>query len=100
MAVLTVEIGDSKKPAMLKTQNFRRWPRTCPGEGGDYISQQKGADMLYYALVFLLVAVVAAVLGFGGVAFAAAGIAKILFFIFLVLFLVSLISHLTRTRVP
>jgi uncharacterized membrane protein YtjA (UPF0391 family) len=34
------------------------------------------------------------------VAFAAAGIAKVLFFIFLVLFLVSLISHLSRTSVP
>jgi len=52
--------------------------------------------MLYYALVFLLIAVVAAVLGFGGIAFAAAGIAKILFFLFLALFLVSLVVHLAR----
>ena len=52
--------------------------------------------MLYYALVFLLVAVIAGVLGFGFVAFAAAGIAKICFFIFLVLFLVSLFMHLGR----
>jgi uncharacterized membrane protein YtjA (UPF0391 family) len=35
-------------------------------------------------------------LGFGGVAFAAAGIAKILFFVFLLVFLVTLISHLMR----
>ena len=54
--------------------------------------------MLYYALVFLIVALVAAALGFGFVAFAAAGIAKILFFIFLVLFAISLISHLSRRR--
>jgi uncharacterized membrane protein YtjA (UPF0391 family) len=52
--------------------------------------------MLYYALVFLLIAIVAAVLGFGGIAFAAAGIAKILFYLFLVLFVVSLIVHLAR----
>jgi uncharacterized membrane protein YtjA (UPF0391 family) len=39
--------------------------------------------MLYYALVFLVVALIAGFLGFGGVAFAAAGIAKILFFVFL-----------------
>jgi len=52
--------------------------------------------MLYYALVFLLIAVVAAVLGFGGIAFAAAGIAKILFYLFLALFLVSLVVHLAR----
>jgi uncharacterized membrane protein YtjA (UPF0391 family) len=37
-----------------------------------------------------------AVLGFSGVAVAAAGIAKIFFFIFLVLFLVSLVNHLLR----
>ena len=54
--------------------------------------------MLYYALVFLLVALVAGALGFGFVAFAAAGIAKILFAIFLVLFLVSLVMHLSRGR--
>ena len=48
--------------------------------------------MLYWALVFLVIALVAGVLGFGGVYVAAAGIAKILFFIFLVLFIVSLIA--------
>jgi uncharacterized membrane protein YtjA (UPF0391 family) len=54
--------------------------------------------MLYYALVFLVIALVAGLLGFGVVAFAAAGIAKILFFVFLVLFLISLVSHLGRSR--
>src|SRR6476660_9900074 len=44
------------------------------------------ATMLYWALVFLIVALVAAALGFGGIAGASAGIAKILFFIFLVCF--------------
>jgi uncharacterized membrane protein YtjA (UPF0391 family) len=52
--------------------------------------------MLYYALLFLIVAIVAGLLGFGAIAFAAAGIAKILFFIFIVLFLVSVVAHLTR----
>ena len=52
--------------------------------------------MLYYALVFLIVALVAGMLGFGVVAFAAAGIAKILFFVFLIMFLVSLIMHVGR----
>jgi uncharacterized membrane protein YtjA (UPF0391 family) len=55
-----------------------------------------GGNMLYYALVFLVVALIAGFLGFGGVAFAAAGIAKILFFVFLLIFLVTLISHLMR----
>jgi len=52
--------------------------------------------MLRYALIFLLIAIIAGVLGFGGIAFAAAGIAKILFGVFLVLFLVGLIMHLGR----
>ena len=52
--------------------------------------------MLYYALVFLLIAILAAVFGFGGVAIAFAGIAKILFFLFIVLFLVSLVMHVGR----
>ncbi len=52
--------------------------------------------MLYYALVFLVIAIVAAIFGFGGVAMTSAYIAKILFFIFLVMFLVSLVMHLGR----
>ncbi len=47
--------------------------------------------MLSWALTFLIVAIIAAVFGFGGIAGAATGIAKILFFAFLILFLVSLI---------
>ena len=47
--------------------------------------------MLYWALVFLVVALVAGLLGFTGIYVAAAGIAKILFFVFLVLFIVSLL---------
>jgi uncharacterized membrane protein YtjA (UPF0391 family) len=53
-------------------------------------------QMLNWALMFLLIAILAAVFGFGGIAFAAAGMAKILFFIFLVLFLVSLVAHGVR----
>ena len=52
--------------------------------------------MLYYALVFFIVAVVAALFGFGGIAAGAVEIAKVLFFIFLVLFVVSLVVGLFR----
>lgn len=55
--------------------------------------------MLYWALVFLIVAILAALLGFGVIASAAAGIAKLLFFVFLVAFLVSLVMHVAR-RAP
>jgi uncharacterized membrane protein YtjA (UPF0391 family) len=52
--------------------------------------------MLYYALVFLVIALLAAAFGFGGIAIAFASVAKILFFVFIVLFLVSLITHVAR----
>lgn len=54
--------------------------------------------MLYWALVFFLVAIVAAVFGFGGITVAALGIAKILFFIFLVLFIITLGLGLSKRR--
>jgi uncharacterized membrane protein YtjA (UPF0391 family) len=61
-------------------------------------SRKKEDEMLRWALGFFIIALVAALLGFSGLAVAAAGIAKILFFIFLVLFVVTLASHLlTRT---
>jgi uncharacterized membrane protein YtjA (UPF0391 family) len=47
-------------------------------------------------LIFFIVALVAAIFRFGGIAAAAAGIAKILFFIFLVLFLATLVRALVR----
>lgn len=46
--------------------------------------------MLTYAVIFLLVALTAGILGFGVIAGTAASIAKILFVVFLVLFIVSL----------
>lgn len=52
--------------------------------------------MLRWAIAFFIIALVAAVFGFGGIAAASAGIAKVLFFIFLVLFLVALVSGLVR----
>jgi uncharacterized membrane protein YtjA (UPF0391 family) len=58
--------------------------------------EQKELQMLHYALVFFVVALIAAVFGFGGIAAGAAEIAKILFFIFLVLFVVSLVAGLFR----
>jgi uncharacterized membrane protein YtjA (UPF0391 family) len=48
--------------------------------------------MLYWAAVFLAIALIAAVFGFGGLAAGAAGMAKVLFFLFLILFVVSLFT--------
>jgi uncharacterized membrane protein YtjA (UPF0391 family) len=52
--------------------------------------------MLGWALAFFLVAVIAAVFGFTGLAVGLAAIAKILFFLFLILFVVSLLTGLFR----
>ena len=54
--------------------------------------------MLSWALTFLVLALIAALFGFGGIAAGAASIAKILFFLFLVLFVVSLIGNTIRGR--
>lgn len=54
--------------------------------------------MLRLALTFLVIALIAALLGFGGITVITVDIARILFFIFLVLFAVSLIAHLLRGR--
>lgn len=47
--------------------------------------------MLSWAMGFLILALIAAVLGFGGIAATSAGLAKILFVVFLVGFLISLL---------
>ena len=52
--------------------------------------------MLYWAVVFFVVALIAAALGFGGIAGASAGIAQILFFIFLAFLVISLIAGVVR----
>jgi uncharacterized membrane protein YtjA (UPF0391 family) len=59
--------------------------------------------MLRWTLMFLFFALIAAALGFGGLAAGAADIARVLFFIFLVLFLVGLLFGLGgggRPRIP
>jgi uncharacterized membrane protein YtjA (UPF0391 family) len=61
-----------------------------------YGIQTQEVPMLRWALGFFIVALVAALLGFTGIALAAAGIAKILFYLFLILFLVTLVGHLLR----
>jgi uncharacterized membrane protein YtjA (UPF0391 family) len=50
--------------------------------------------MIRWALIFFVVALIAAAFGFLGIASAAVGIARLLFYIFVVLFLVSLIGGL------
>lgn len=56
--------------------------------------------MLSWALFFLVLAIVAGVLGFGGIAGAFSGMAQILFFAFLVLLIVMGLSRAMRGRTP
>lgn len=54
--------------------------------------------MLHWALVFVVFALVAALLGFGGLAVGAAAVAKVLFFAFLVLAALSFLGGILRER--
>ena len=56
--------------------------------------------MLGWAVTFLIVALIAALFGFGGIASASAGIAQILFFVFILLFVVALVANALRGRAP
>ena len=56
--------------------------------------------MLGWSIAFLIIALVAALFGFGGIASASAGIAKIIFFIFIVLWLIALVAGALRGRGP
>lgn len=54
--------------------------------------------MLHYAVVFLVIALIAALFGFGGIAAGAVEIAKVLFFVFVAMAVVAFIVSLVRNR--
>jgi uncharacterized membrane protein YtjA (UPF0391 family) len=56
--------------------------------------------MLRYAIIFFIVAIIAGVLGFGGIAGAASQIAVLLFWVFVALFVLGLLAHLLGGRGP
>jgi uncharacterized membrane protein YtjA (UPF0391 family) len=61
-------------------------------------SLSEDVTMLSWVVTFLIIALIAGILGFGGVAGASIEIAKIIFFIAVVLFLVSAVVGLARGR--
>jgi len=75
---------------LLKLCAQNRWERRIR-EGGEII-------MLRWAVIFLVIALVAALFGFTGIASAAAGIAKFLFFLFLVVCLVLFIAGMSVAK--
>src|ERR1700709_1302905 len=60
------------------------------------ILQKEGANMLHYAVVFFVIALIAAFFGFGGIAVGAAGIAKVLFIVFLIGAVVTFLMSMGR----
>ena len=70
-----------------------------PGLGHSPIETGGVIPMLRWALIFLVIGLIAGVLGFTGVAGASIAIAKTLFFIFMLIFLVLLILGMTVFRV-
>ena len=60
----------------------------------------KENDMLRWAVIFFIVAIIAAIFGFGNISNAATDIARILFYVFLAIFLLSLVTHLMRGKGP
>jgi uncharacterized membrane protein YtjA (UPF0391 family) len=60
------------------------------------ITEMVMGNLLHYAIVFLIVALVAAAVGFGGVAGFAMEAARLLFWVFIVLFVISLVAGLAR----
>ena len=53
-------------------------------------------SLLHYAIIFLVIALIAAAVGFGGVAGVAMEGARLLFWVFIVLFVISLVASLVR----
>ena len=59
-------------------------------------ADMKENQMLHYSVVFLVIALIAAVFGFGGIAAGAVEIAKILFFLFAIMAIVSFVISLIK----
>jgi uncharacterized membrane protein YtjA (UPF0391 family) len=83
---------ERRRPAHVQT------PSGASPYSGAFTARMESNVMLGWALTFLVVALIAGVLGFTTIAGTAIGVAKILFYVFLVLFLVSLVMNFLRGR--
>jgi uncharacterized membrane protein YtjA (UPF0391 family) len=108
MAVLTgFIVPDGQAIRSYLTKNFRhfragtRVPRPALSRhdrGAHGAREERGKTMLSWVVTFLIIALIAGVLGFGGIAGASVEIAKAIFFIAVVLFLISAVVGLVRGR--
>jgi uncharacterized membrane protein YtjA (UPF0391 family) len=70
-----------------------------PLDRSDNVLGYEGTPMLHYAVVFFIIALIAALFGFGGIAAGAAGIAKILFVVFLIGAVVAFLMNGRGSRI-
>jgi uncharacterized membrane protein YtjA (UPF0391 family) len=56
--------------------------------------------MLQYAITFLIIALVAAAFGFGGIAVVSIELARMVFGVFIILFLITAVMHLVQGKAP
>ncbi|GKT21784.1 hypothetical protein AVHM3334_06040 [Acidovorax sp. SUPP3334] len=80
-----------RKLHSIQALTKRRHPTNPP----EHLVQEE-MDMLHYAVVFLVIALIAALFGFGGIAAGAVGIAKILFFVFVIMAVVTFVLSLLK----
>lgn len=90
--------GTSPDRTGLEWNPSQRWSLRTVRRVRNSRSPPKEYALLHYAVVFLVIALIAAVFGFGGIAAGAVGIAKILFVVFLVLAAASFLFGLTRGK--
>jgi uncharacterized membrane protein YtjA (UPF0391 family) len=90
-------------PVTAPTVAGLRAPQNYRASTGGRVSENYGSFpklnrclMLHYAVVFFVIALIAAFFGFGGIAVGAAGIAKVLFIVFLIGAIVSFLMSLGR----
>jgi uncharacterized membrane protein YtjA (UPF0391 family) len=84
----------------LFRQTARRFPGLAKSNGQPLADAHSETEviMLGWVVTFLVVALIAGLLGFGGIAGASIEIAKIIFFIAIILFLVSAVISVVRGR--
>jgi len=93
-------LGEGEFPACVARNHRSRVEIVWAGGAASRAErhQDEGLTMLGWVVTFLVIALIAGILGFGGIAGASIEIAKIIFFIAVVLFLVSAVVGLARGR--
>lgn len=83
-------------PARPRTYSHLQALKFCATPQRRHTGLSKEKKMLHYAVVFLVIALIAALFGFGGIAAGAVGIAKILFFVFIIMAVVTFVLGLLK----